>query len=82
VWLCLSKIVNIGAFRTALKTVEKNSKTMSLKIYNFSGWGVGRRYGMWNIQRVDGGLGNEIWSVKNELKIKLNGDIYIYLNFA
>jgi hypothetical protein len=33
------------------------------------GW-VGRSYGTWNSQRVDGGTGNGIWSVKNELKIK------------
>ena len=36
VWLCLSKMLNSGAFRTALRAVEKNSKTMSLKIYNSS----------------------------------------------
>ena len=35
--------------------------------------GVGRRCGMWNSQRVDGGgVGNGIWSVKNKLKFKLN----------
>jgi hypothetical protein len=34
------------------------------------GWGGGG--GMWSRQRVDGRLGNGIWSVKNKLKIKLN----------
>jgi hypothetical protein len=32
--------------------------------------GVGRRYGMWSSQRVDGGSGKGIWTVKNNLKIK------------
>jgi hypothetical protein len=32
----LSILVKAGTFRTALKAVEKNSKNMSLKIYNFS----------------------------------------------
>jgi hypothetical protein len=34
--------------------------------------GVGKRYGMWNSQRLDweGGAGNGIWSAKNKLKIK------------
>ena len=31
-----AKSVNTGTFRTALKAVEKNSKNMSSKIYNFS----------------------------------------------
>jgi hypothetical protein len=26
---------------------------------------------MWNSRRVDGGVGNGIWSVKDKLKIKL-----------
>jgi hypothetical protein len=26
------------------------------------GWGVGKRYGMWNSWKVDGG--NKIWSLK------------------
>jgi hypothetical protein len=29
-------MVNAGTFRTALKAVDKNSKMVSLKIYNFS----------------------------------------------
>ena len=29
-------MITSGTFRTALKAVEKNSKNMSLKIYNFS----------------------------------------------
>jgi hypothetical protein len=29
-------MVNDGTFRTALKAVEKNSKIMGSKIYNFS----------------------------------------------
>ena len=31
--------------------------------------GVGRRYGMWNSQRVDGG-GDKIWSVKTLKNLK------------
>jgi hypothetical protein len=31
---------------------------------------IGRRYGMWSSGW--GGVGNGIWSVKNELQIKLN----------
>jgi hypothetical protein len=27
---------------------------------------------MWSSQRVNGGAGNGIWSVKNELQVKLN----------
>ena len=34
--MSLAKIINTVTFRTALKAVEKNSKNMSLKIYNFS----------------------------------------------
>ena len=35
--------------------------------------GVERRYGMWSSWRVDGGGGgrNGIWTVKNELQIKI-----------
>jgi hypothetical protein len=33
---------------------------------------VGRRCETWSGQRVYGGAGNGIWSVNNELKIKLN----------
>jgi hypothetical protein len=42
------------------------------------GGGVGtptwrqRRYGMWNSWRVDGGIGNGIWSVQNKLIYKIN----------
>jgi hypothetical protein len=34
--------------------------------------GVDRSCVMWNSLRMDGGMGNEIWSVKFELQIKLN----------
>jgi hypothetical protein len=32
--------------------------------------GVERRCGMWSRGRIDGEIGNGIWSVKNKLKIK------------
>jgi hypothetical protein len=32
--------------------------------------GVGKRYGIWSSRRVDVGVGNGIWSVKNKLNIK------------
>jgi hypothetical protein len=43
-----------------------------------SWWGVGRKYGMWNSQRVGGGAGNGLWNVKNKiiLKIKCTYDFF------
>ena len=35
-WLCLNKMINVGTFRTVLKAMEKYSKHVSSKIYNFS----------------------------------------------
>jgi hypothetical protein len=35
IWLCLSKMVNAGTFRTALKAMGKSSKYPSLRICNF-----------------------------------------------
>jgi len=34
--LCLCKMVNVRTFRIAIKAMEKNSKNMNSKIYNFS----------------------------------------------
>jgi hypothetical protein len=36
VWLWLSKMANTRTFWTVLQAMEKNSKTMNLKIYTFS----------------------------------------------
>jgi hypothetical protein len=39
---------------------------------------VGRRYELWISWRMGGGVGNGIWSVKNELQIKLNKKAFVY----
>jgi hypothetical protein len=50
------------------------------------GWGLGRKCGMWIGQRVDGEIGNGIWSVKNKNKIKIKNTsvcidtcVYLYI---
>jgi hypothetical protein len=57
-------------------TLKRLEAPGSLEVRWSEGWGhphedsgVGRRYGMWNSQRVNGG--NKIWSVKSKKKKKL-----------
>jgi hypothetical protein len=52
-------------------TLKKLEAPGSREVRWDGGWeqgGVGRRCGMWSSQRVDGGVENGIWSVKNKLK--------------
>jgi hypothetical protein len=45
------------------------------------GWGWEE---LWDVEQPDGGwgvAGNGIWSVKNELQIKLNLNVYIYIKY-
>jgi hypothetical protein len=58
-------------------TLKRLEAPESLDIRWDGGWGhphedrgLGRRYGMWNSQRVDQGRGNKIRSVKNKLIFK------------
>jgi hypothetical protein len=39
---------------------------------------VGRRCGMWHTQKVNEGAGNGIWSIKNELKIKMKNYLIFF----